>query len=44
VEPDQERLAALAAPADRWAWWEQRVRRAHALLATGHPSWPPPGV
>ncbi|UZJ26786.1 o-succinylbenzoate synthase [Rhodococcus antarcticus] len=43
VVPEQERLTALAAPADRRAWWEQRLRRAHALLAAGHPSWPPPG-
>ncbi|WP_072804608.1 o-succinylbenzoate synthase [Rhodococcoides yunnanense] len=27
AEPDPERLAALAAPADRVAWWHERVRR-----------------
>ncbi len=39
VVPDPDRLAALAAPVDRRAWWEQRLRRAHARLATGHPVW-----
>jgi O-succinylbenzoate synthase len=35
VRPDPERLAALAAPPDRRAWWEARLRRCHALLAAG---------
>lgn len=30
--PDPERLAALAAPADRVEWWHDRVRRCHALV------------
>ena len=32
VVPDPERLAALAAPADRRAWWLDRLRRCRALL------------
>jgi O-succinylbenzoate synthase len=32
VVPDPDRLAALAAPADRRAWWLERARRCHALL------------
>lgn len=42
VEPDPDRLRTLAAPADRYAWWEQRLRRCHARLAAGLPSWSPP--
>ncbi|WP_323097930.1 o-succinylbenzoate synthase [Intrasporangium sp. YIM S08009] len=30
--PDDATLAALAAPADRRAWWLDRLRRCHALL------------
>jgi len=30
--PDAAALAALAAPADRRAWWLDRLRRCHALL------------
>ena len=33
VSPDPERLTALAAPPDRWTWWEDRLRRCHARLA-----------
>ena len=33
VSPDPERLTALAAPPDRWIWWEDRLRRCHARLA-----------
>ena len=33
VSPDPDLLAALAAPPDRWAWWENRLRRCHARLA-----------
>ena len=33
VEPDPALLAELAAPPDRRAWWENRLRRCHALLA-----------
>lgn len=44
VVPDAERLRALAAAPDRRAWWEQRLRRCHAMLEAGHPAWPPPGV
>jgi len=33
VSPDPDLLAALAAPPDRWAWWESRLRRCHARLA-----------
>jgi o-succinylbenzoate synthase len=33
VEPDPALLAELAAPPDRRAWWEDRLRRCHALLA-----------
>ena len=33
VTPDPERLASLAAPADRWTWWLDRLRRCHRLLA-----------
>jgi O-succinylbenzoate synthase len=32
VRPDPALLAALAAPVDRQAWWEARLRRCHALL------------
>ena len=42
VTPDGERVHRLAAAPDRRDWWEQRLRRAHALLAAGHPAWPPP--
>jgi O-succinylbenzoate synthase len=31
--PDPERLASLAAPADRRAWWLDRLGRCHAVLA-----------
>jgi O-succinylbenzoate synthase len=31
--PDPQRLAGLAAPADRQAWWRDRLGRVHALLA-----------
>ena len=41
VTPDQARMRVLAAPPERARWWEQRLRRAHALLAAGHPAWPP---
>lgn len=44
VVPDVERLHALAASSDRREWWEQRLRRCHGLLASGHAAWPPPGV
>jgi O-succinylbenzoate synthase len=33
VVPDPDRLASLAAPADRRAWWLDRLRRCHAVLA-----------
>ena len=33
VSPDPDLLAALAAPPDRWTWWEDRLRRCHARLA-----------
>lgn len=33
VTPDAELLDAFAAPADRVAWWEARLRRCRALLA-----------
>jgi O-succinylbenzoate synthase len=33
VTPDPARLASLAAPADRVAWWLDRLRRCHRLLA-----------
>lgn len=33
--PDPERLAALAASADRRDWWIARLTRCHALLAQG---------
>ena len=33
VSPDPDRLAALAAPPDRRAWWEDRLRRCRAVLA-----------
>jgi O-succinylbenzoate synthase len=33
VIPDPDRLASLAAPADRRAWWLDRLRRCHAVLA-----------
>ncbi len=33
VAPDPARLAELAAPADRRAWWVDRLRRCHAVLA-----------
>ena len=32
VVPDPDRIAALAAPPDRQAWWRARARRCHALL------------
>jgi O-succinylbenzoate synthase len=32
LNPDPDRLAALAAPADRRDWWIARVRECHALL------------
>ena len=32
VEPDPDRLRALAAPAERRTWWHERVRRSLALL------------
>jgi len=32
VEPDPERLAALAAPPDRQRWWRARLERCAALL------------
>ncbi|SNT43694.1 o-succinylbenzoate synthase [Rhodococcoides kyotonense] len=32
VEPDPERLRALAAPEDRRRWWHDRVRRCHGVL------------
>jgi len=32
VEPDEDLLAELAAPADRRAWWTQRLRRCADLL------------
>ncbi|WP_442972676.1 o-succinylbenzoate synthase [Rhodococcus sp. G-MC3] len=32
VEPDPERLTALAAPPDRVEWWHDRVRRVHPLM------------
>lgn len=44
VVPDPARLRTLTADPDRRAWWEQRLRRCHALLAAGHAAWPPPGV
>ena len=34
VAPDPDRLSALAAAAERRAWWLARARRCHALLAT----------
>jgi len=37
VSPDPERLTALAAPPDRWTWWEDRLRRCHARLAGAGP-------
>ncbi len=43
VVPDEARMAGLAAAAERQLWWRQRISRAHALLASGHPGWPPPG-
>lgn len=43
VIPGPDRLAALALPADRQRWWQQRLSRCHGLLAAGHPAWPPPG-
>jgi o-succinylbenzoate synthase len=33
VAADPGRLASLAAPADRRAWWVDRLRRCHAVLA-----------
>jgi o-succinylbenzoate synthase len=33
VPPEEDRLAELAAPPDRRAWWLDRLRRCHALLA-----------
>lgn len=33
--PDPARLAALAAPPDRAAWWRARLERCHAVLAAG---------
>jgi O-succinylbenzoate synthase len=33
VSPDPDLLATLAAPPDRQAWWEDRLRRCHARLA-----------
>jgi len=33
VAPDPDRLESLAAPADRRAWWVDRLRRCHAVLA-----------
>jgi len=41
VTPERARMHALAAPPERGQWWAQRLRRAHALLAAGHPAWPP---
>lgn len=35
AEPDQARLAELAAPPERRRWWEARLRRCHAVLARG---------
>jgi o-succinylbenzoate synthase len=32
ASPDPERLASLAASADRVAWWHDRVRRCHPLM------------
>ncbi|OBJ72508.1 o-succinylbenzoate synthase [Mycobacterium sp. 1274756.6] len=32
VAPDRDRLAALAAPAQRRDWWWERIARCHALL------------
>jgi O-succinylbenzoate synthase len=32
VTPDPELLAEYAAPAERRAWWLDRLRRCHALL------------
>ncbi len=43
VSPDDERLSVLAAPPSRQRWWRERLSRCHALLAAGHPAWPPPG-
>jgi O-succinylbenzoate synthase len=37
VVPDPERLSALAAAADRTAWWLERARRCHGLLAESAP-------
>lgn len=44
VAPDPARLTAHAADAARTRWWRDRLTRCHALLAAGHPAWPPPGV
>ncbi|WP_127784043.1 o-succinylbenzoate synthase [Rhodococcus sp. X156] len=44
VHPDLDRLQALAVAPDREHWWRERISRAHARLAAGHPAWPPPGV
>ena len=41
VAPDPHRLTAHAADADRTVWWRRRLTRCHALLAAGHPAWPP---
>jgi len=41
VAPDARRLQQLAAPPDRALWWRERLSRCHALLAGGHPAWPP---
>jgi o-succinylbenzoate synthase len=35
VEPDPERLAELAAPADRTRWWLDRLLRCREVLAAG---------
>ncbi|GAB2930736.1 o-succinylbenzoate synthase [Rhodococcus aerolatus] len=44
VAPDPDRLTAHAADAERTGWWRERLTRCHALLAAGHPAWPPPGT
>lgn len=44
VAPDPDRLTRHAADAGRTRWWRERLARCHALLAAGHPAWPPPGT
>ena len=38
LAPDPDRLAALAAPADRRDWWFDRVRACWPHLSESHPS------